>query len=274
MYRKSKFESVQRCSEVSMFSARNQFAKVGLHGEIRAARRLRQASKPLSRSFVFIATALVLLAALPGCATMSEADCLSADWSVMGEVDRQPGRPLSELNRYRRQCAEYGVVPDTQAYMQARERGLGVSCTRGNGYREGRSGASGEPVCPAALEPDFRSGFELGRAVYASLSELRASSDSIGSARGEIEDLRSDIADRQAPIRSADLNEDERRNLRGEIDSMNRRIDRIEDDVVIFLGTAAIAMTQYRNAVEAARAQGYDEPMETELLRELRRLTQ
>ena len=233
---------------------------------------LRHASARVSLPLVFVGATAVALAALQGCATLSEADCLSADWAVMGESDGQRGRPLSELNRYRRQCAEYGVVPDTQAYMQARERGLTVYCTHSNGYREGRLGARGEPVCPAALEPDFRRGFQLGQAVYASLSALRTSSASIASARNEIEELRSEIADREASIRSGDLDEAQERRSREEIDSRNRRIDGLEEDLVILVGAVTVSITQYRAAVQAARAQGHDEPMEAELIRELQRL--
>lgn len=230
------------------------------------------ASATVSLPLVCVGATAVVLAALQGCATLSEADCLSADWAVMGESDGQRGRPLSELNRYRRQCAEYGVVPDTQAYLQARERGLVVYCTHSNGYREGRSGARGEPVCPAALEPDFHSGFQLGRAVYVSVSALRSSSDSIASTRNEIEELRSEIADREASIRSGGLDEAQERRSREEIDSLSRRIDDLEDDLVILVGSVTVAIAQYSGAVQAARAQGHDEPMEAELIRELQRL--
>ena len=235
-------------------------------------RLLRYASASVSPPLVFVGATAVALAALQGCATLSEADCLSADWAVMGESDGQQGVPLSEFNRYRRQCAEYGVVPDTQAYMQGRERGLAVYCTHSSGYREGRSGARGEPVCPAALEPDFRSGFQLGRAVYASLSALRASSASIASARNEIEELRSEIADREASVRSGDLDEAQGRRLREEVASLSRRIDGLEEDLVILVGAVTVSIAQYRGAVQAARAQGHDEPMEAELIRELQRL--
>ena len=221
---------------------------------------------------ICVGATLVLFAALQGCATLSEADCLTADWVVMGEVDGQEGKPLSVLNDYRRQCADYGVVPDSQAYMEARERGLTRFCTQSNGYRQGRTGARDQRVCPATLEPEFRNGHQLGRAVYTSLTALRSSGDSIGFARTEIAELRSDIGDREESLRSDDLNDEERRNLRDEIDSMNGRIDQHEDQIAISTGTLALAIANYRGAVEAARREGYDEPMETELLRELQRL--
>ena len=225
-------------------------------------------------SIYWVCATLVLLVSVQGCATLSEADCLTADWAVMGEVDGRQGKSLSELNRYRRQCADYGVVPDTQAYMEARERGLALYCTHDNGYREGRTGVRNESVCPAALEPDFQGGYRLGRAVHVSITELRRSGDSIRSARSEIEDLRSGIDDREESLRSDDLDDGEQRELRDEIDSMNRNIDRLETNIVILTGTLAIAIADYRQAVLAARSEGHDEPMESELLRELGRLAQ
>lgn len=219
-----------------------------------------------------IGATLILFAALQGCATLSEADCLTADWVVMGEVDGQEGKPLSVLNDYRRQCADYGVAPDSQAYMEARERGLTRFCTQTNGYLQGRSGARDQRVCPATLDPEFRSGHQLGRAVYTSLTALRSSSDSISSARSEIAELRSDIEDREESLRSDELSDEQRENLRDEINSMNRRIDQREDEIAISTGTLALAIAEYRAAVSAARSEGYDEPMETELLRELQRL--
>lgn len=223
---------------------------------------------------VGICAAVLVLCSIQGCATLSEADCLSADWAVMGEVDGQQGRPLSDLNRYRRQCAEYGVTPDSEAYTQARERGLTVFCTEPNGYNEGRSGTQDRVVCPAALQRDFQAGHALGRAVHTSLEALRSSGDSIVRARSEIDDLRTRIDERESSLRSDELDEDERRSRRDDIDSMNARIDELEDDVVVSAATLGIGIAVYRSAVAAARSAGHAEPMEAELLRELTRLTQ
>ena len=232
----------------------------------------RQPRRIRSLPFTFVGATLVLGAWLQGCATLSEADCLSADWAVMGEADGQRGRPVSDLNRYRRQCAPYGVVPDTQAYLEARERGLARYCTNSNGYDEGRSGAPHNLVCPAALEPGFRRGYDLGRAVHVSLTDLRNSNHAIDSNRSEIDELRSDISDREESISSDDLTDEETRRPRDDVDSMKRRIKQLEDDIVGLKASAAISIVQYRNAVEAARRDGHDEPMEADLLQQILRL--
>ena len=219
-----------------------------------------------------ICAAAVGFASLQGCATMSEADCLTADWAVVGEVDGQQGRPLSELNRYRRQCAGYDVVPDTQAYIEARERGLTVYCTPSNGYREGRSGARDELVCPAALAPDFQRTHRMGRAVLTSLERLRNTGASIRSARSALEGLRSDIEEREASLESDETTDERKRELREEIDSIERRIDVLEAEIAVSAGVLAVAVRDYTQAVQAARSEGFDEPMESELINELGRL--
>ena len=203
---------------------------------------------------------------------MSEADCLSADWAVIGEVDGQRGRPLSELNRYRRQCAEYGVVPDTQAYTEARERGLALYCTPSNGYREGRSGARYELVCPVALEPDFQRSHQLGSVVFTSLDRLRNAGASIQSARSRIENLRDDREELRESLREDDITDEERERSRDEFESIDERIDQLERDIVIQATALTAAIVAYTSAVEAARSEGFDEPMESELIRELGRL--
>lgn len=216
-----------------------------------------------------IGASLALTATLFGCASLSEEDCLTADWAVMGEADGQQGRPVSEINRYRRQCAQYGIVPDSAAYLEARERGLVLFCTHDNGYDQGRSGAAHRLVCPAAVEPDFRRGYDLGRAVYVSLTELRNSNDSIGYNEDEIEGLRSDISNRKETLRSGDLSDEEKQDQRDAITSNEQRIKELKDDIVMLKASATISIVQYRNAVEAARREGHDEPMEADLLQEI-----
>ena len=235
---------------------------------------LEPTASPVRLGVGLVFVALVSVAVLQGCATLSEEDCLTLDWAVLGEADGQLGRPLSDLNQYRKDCAKYDVVPDTQAYVDGRQRGLAVFCTEDNGYREGRNGASGRLVCPAALEPGFRWGYELGRAVYASVTELRASNDSIVSARSEIEHLESEVDDHMDSARADDIDDKEKQALLDEIDDMERRIDELEKDIGILVATLAVSVAQYHDAVGAARREGYDEPMETELLGALRRLAE
>ncbi len=221
-----------------------------------------------------IAVLVVVVAtlAMHGCASLSESECLAANWEVLGEADGQQGRSLSQLGRYQKDCAEYGVVPDAKAYAAGRERGLAYFCTESNGYQEGRNGAGDAAVCPPTLQADFRRGYTLGQGVHTAHYVLITTADGIRSARDEIQDLKSNIADNKSRISDGDLSQEDKRALRRQNDESERRIRQLEDDLVVLAGSVALAIAQYSSAVRAARAAGHDEPMESEIIYELQRL--
>lgn len=220
--------------------------------------------------------ALWLLVAVicQSCASMSQEECLNANWTVVGEIDGQQGRGLDVLDDYRRDCAEYGVVPDVQAYVAGRESGLMLYCTRDNGYREGREGARVEADCPAALAADFQQGFQLGQDVYNSLSNLRLSADSIRFQRAELDDLRTRRTAQERSLAEDELTDEEAAAKRDDIASMSDRIDDLRDEIVVSAAALAISLVRYRDAVGAARLEGFYEPFEDELLREVQLFAQ
>ena len=212
---------------------------------------------------------LLVAVLLQGCASMSREECLNANWTVVGEIDGQQGRGLDVLDDYRRDCAEYGVVPDVQAYVAGRENGLLLYCTPDNGYREGRIGRQLEADCPPALAADFRRNFELGRDVFNSLSNLRLSADSIRSQRVEIDDLRTRRTAQERSLAEDELTDEEAATKRDDIASMSDRIENLQDEIVVSAAALGISLVRYRNAVGAARLEGHFEPFEDELLREV-----
>ena len=219
-----------------------------------------------------VCTLILTIATLHGCQSLSEAECMVADWEVLGEADGQQGRPLSQLNRYQKDCTQYGVTPDAKAYATGRERGLAYFCTEGNGYEAGRTGDRDRSVCPPSLQPDFRRGYDIGQRVHAAHHVLVTTADGIRRARHEIEDSRSNIADTKARIDDGDLSEEEVQELRRRNDSFRRSIRRLEDDLIVLAGSVALSIAQYNAAVRSARAAGFDEPMEAEIIYELQRL--
>ena len=217
---------------------------------------------------------LIVATVLQGCASLSEEECINADWTVIGEIDGQQGKGLSVLDSYRRDCADYGVVPNTREYIAGREYGLTFYCTRDNGYREGRSGARAEADCPAALAADFQQGYQLGLDVHNSLTNLRFSADTIREKRAEIDDLRSRRTREERSIEQDTLTDDQITAKRNEIADMSERIDDLQDEVAVSAAALAVALIQYRNAVGAAQLEGYYEPFEDELLREVQLFVQ
>jgi len=214
---------------------------------------------------------LWLLAAvlLQGCASMSREECLNANWTVVGEIDGQQGRGLDLLDDYRRDCAEYGVVPDVQAYVAGRENGLLLYCTSENGYREGRIGRQLEADCPPALAADFRRNFELGRDVHNSLDNLRNNSYLVRSKRDELDELRNRRTAEERSLEQNPLTDEQVTAKRSEIASMSDRIDDLRDEIAVAAAALAVSLVRYRDAVGAARLEGHFEPFEDELLREV-----
>lgn len=217
---------------------------------------------------------LLVVVICQSCASMSQEECLNANWTVVGEIDGQQGRGLDVLDDYRRDCADYGVVPDVQAYIAGRESGLMLYCTRDNGYREGREGARVEADCPSGLAADFQQGFQLGRDVYNSLSNLRLSADSIRNQRAELDDLRTRRTAEERSLAEDELTDEEAAAKRDEIASMSDRIDDLRDEIVVSAAALGISLVRYRDAVGAARLEGFYEPFEDELMREVQLFVQ
>ena len=109
---------------------------------------------------------IVLLSLLiTGCQTMSEDECLTADWRSVGYEDGSIGRAAGNIGRHREACAKFGVTPDLESYNRGRADGLGVFCRPSNGFRLGRNGAEYGAVCPQSLELAFQNSYRSGRMI-------------------------------------------------------------------------------------------------------------
>src|SRR5262245_49434060 len=104
---------------------------------------------------VKLSALLIAVAALNGCAGMSEQACLTADWRTVGFEDGSLGRSVSTIGTYRKQCAEHGVAPNLDAYREGHGEGVKIYCRESNGFEVGHSGAAYQGVCPAESEADF-----------------------------------------------------------------------------------------------------------------------
>ncbi|MFW8566844.1 DUF2799 domain-containing protein [Orrella sp. 11846] len=103
---------------------------------------------------------------LSACASMSEKECLSANWLDQGYRDGRTGRPASLLEDHREACAKAGVTPNTQQYHAGRNQGLLEYCTPANAIHEGRQGRSYGNVCPMHLERQFLTNHQRGYRAY------------------------------------------------------------------------------------------------------------
>lgn len=97
---------------------------------------------------------------LSGCAGLSQEECLTADWQIIGFEDGAAGRSASRIGDHRRACAKHGVSPDKTAYDTGYDEGIRQYCSLGRGSNAGAAGYSRLQVCPA--DSDYQRGYEEG----------------------------------------------------------------------------------------------------------------
>ena len=103
---------------------------------------------------------------LAGCSSMSEKECLNADWRKVGYEDGQSGKYTSTFDDYVKDCSKAKVTPDNQAYLLGRDEGLRLYCTPEHGFSLGKSGYSANSVCPSATSADFMDSYREGGKVH------------------------------------------------------------------------------------------------------------
>jgi hypothetical protein len=163
---------------------------------------------------------LLLLAAfamLPGCATMDEGECRTADWYETGRRDGVNGEPASRLHEHTKACAEYGIRPQERRYYDGRTQGLMEYCRFDNAFQTGLKGQRYQGVCPAAIDRDFNRFNEAAYEVY--------------QLRNEVESTRSSQDDKERRLREKKLSDEQRDSLRREIRELDRKLDRLRDDL-------------------------------------------
>lgn len=189
-------------------------------------------------AILFLATLL-----LSGCASMNKEECLSADWRTVGFHDAAAGRAADTIGDHREACAEYGVTPNLDRYLDGRKAGLKEYCRASRGYQEGLAGRSYGGVCPDNLEKTFKEGYEAGRRIFDIEDQARDQERALREKERQLKATRKRIDQAQSLIvSSADSNvrsrtllelqsrNSERSDLERQIDSLNRDIQRLKQD--------------------------------------------
>ncbi len=142
---------------------------------------------------------LMLSVLLDGCASMDQAECVSADWHSVGLDDGRKGKKSTHYSEYRKDCSAFGVSVDSDAYIDGWETGIRNYCTRDNGFRVGVKGSIYQHNCPSAAEDVFSNSYQTGRAVF--LKQMR-----VNTLRREVQKSGDDLS-------KADLTEEQRNSL-------------------------------------------------------------
>jgi Protein of unknown function (DUF2799) len=174
-----------------------------------------------------IAFAVFVLAALGGCATLSEGECRMGDWFDIGFRDGRQGRPADRITDHVKACAEYGTPPDRERYLDGHFAGLGSYCTAHNGLALGRAGRSYHGVCATHDERAFMSGYSLGNSLHRAHVRLDSIIDEIASVEATLKDKESSDEERDAAIYR-------RVQLEGERGAAAEEVDRLEFEAQSF----------------------------------------
>lgn len=190
-----------------------------------------------------ISTVCLGAAAIVGCGGMSANECELADWRAVGYEDGVRGVTSDRFGGYRRECAEYEVAPDFQAWQEGREAGLREYCQPARGFREGSRGRDYQGICPPDLEGPFLVSYEEGRTLYDLEYAVRSTSRKISQHRSRIDAIESELThmvgdallgektaeERAALIVKTKQLAEERATLSAEIDVLEKRLAEQQD---------------------------------------------
>lgn len=178
--------------------------------------------------------ALGAVALLASCASVSREECLAGDWVSIGQRDGAAGRVGdTQFERHVTACAKVDVVPDRRAWAQGYEAGLRQYCTPLGGLREGEAGNIYRNVCPAASEPGFLRGHDLGLSAHRQRQKISEIEREISSLRSESATLALDTED-AAARRQWQAIQSELLSLRLDLSLARAELSRIEREIRAF----------------------------------------
>jgi len=121
---------------------------------------------------------LILILIFNACATFTQKECETMDWSLKGAEAALEGKNRNEmLPFYQRACGkEYGMPPDEIAFVKGYNYGLKSFCSSENGLRFGQSGGKYQGTCAQHGEAEFLKTYQIGKLDFTShkLEELQS----------------------------------------------------------------------------------------------------
>ena len=154
--------------------------------------------------------AILGMAALSGCSSMSANECLATDWRMVGYEDGVVGYSGNRIGKYRKACGEHGIAPDLNQYQAGRDQGLREFCKPLNGFRTGARGNGYSGVCPAELDSAFMAAYESGRQLHTLRSRVGSTADEIDSMRAELDRIDKDLVSTGARVLDPTITHEQR----------------------------------------------------------------
>ena len=193
--------------------------------------------------------AVVALAVLSGCASMSGDECMTSDWQTVGYEDGFRGYTGDRIGKYRKACSKHGVTPNLTDYMAGRERGLVEYCQPGRGFSVGSRGGRYNGVCSANQEGDFLDAYNVGYQLYTLRASVSRADSAIASKESELRHVEESIDANEAALISDETTSEERLVLLTELKNLSERVGQLET------GIRALYEERARHQVELERYQ-------------------
>lgn len=191
------------------------------------------------------------------CATLSESECLVADWYIIGLEDGAAGRQQSYLGKHRKACAAYGTSPNLQDYQSGHSEGLLSFCVRERGFSLGNSGHTYNGVCPDELEHDFIFAYENGRRLYKARAAVQSVIHRINDRQQEIERIRHEINQIEQKIISDKTTKQQRIQWLEKTKRLNRYMSRVRIEISSLHRSQIVNEVAYKKILNHVNSQYY-----------------
>lgn len=158
-------------------------------------------------------TISALFAVIAGCASMSQDECLSADWYTIGFEDGSRGYAQNHIGNHRKSCAKHGVTPNFENYTKGHSRGLVHYCVPNTAFNLGSQGRIFPQLCRGLSTPEMEDAFDLGRDAYAIQQEISQLSKERETLESELSQIRLDLKQNEDMVVADETEPTERRRL-------------------------------------------------------------
>lgn len=102
---------------------------------------------------------------IASCATLNEAECISANWYDLGFDNALLGKKSSYVSEHTSACQKYAITPDFEQYREGWQQGVKKFCTAQSGWRYGIAGNYYRNTCDAQSEAEFFKGYQPAREI-------------------------------------------------------------------------------------------------------------
>ena len=123
--------------------------------------------------------AMLLMVLLGGCASLSQSECISADWYDLGVHNALEGQKSDYVAEHFKACSEYQITPDLVEYKLGWMKGIQKFCTAQSAWRFGLTRHQYQNTCSITEEQQFIPAYRLAKKILAKRSEINEHSSDL-----------------------------------------------------------------------------------------------